>query len=144
MRRILGLLYFMCTLSAAADPLTIERIFADPALAGPTPRGVKIAPDGSRVGLLRGRADDQHQLDLWTYDLKTRALHLAVDSRKLLPNEQLSDVEKGRRERARIADLRAWVEQAVAEGRHQPPRESASHALCARLAPMPSLAFEHP
>ena len=73
MHRTLGLLCLMCTLSAAADPLTIERIFADPALAGPTPRGVKIAPDGSRVGLLRGRADDQHQLDLWTYDLKTRS-----------------------------------------------------------------------
>ena len=110
MRRILGLLYCMCTLSVAADPLTIERIFADPALAGPTPRGVKIAPDGSRVGLLRGRADDQHQLDLWTYDLKTRTLHLAVDSRKLLPNEQLSDVEKGRRERARIADFHGIVD----------------------------------
>ncbi len=94
---------------AAAGQLTIERIFGDPALSGPTPREVKISPDGSRVALLRGRATDQHQLDLWSYDLHDHSLKLRVDSKKLVPVEQLSSAERERRERERIADYHGIV-----------------------------------
>ena len=57
-----------------AERLSIDRIYADPDLNGPSPRVLKIAPDGSRVAFLRGRADDQNQLDLWQYEVATGAM----------------------------------------------------------------------
>lgn len=102
-----------------ANDLNLERIFAEPALAGPTPRGVKISPDGRRVGLLRGSDADHHQLDLWTYDVKTGKLEKRVDSMRLAAHEQLSDAERARRERERIADYRGIVDYDWApDGRH--------------------------
>jgi dipeptidyl-peptidase-4 len=103
-------LVLMLALPVMAEELSIERIFGDPALSGPTPRGVKISPDGRRVGFLRGRSDDQFQLDLWVYDLDKGESHLLVDSRKLAPEKHLSDVEKARRERARTAALHGIVD----------------------------------
>ena len=111
MRRIvywMGLL--LMPICAMSDQLSIERIFADPALAGPTPRAVKVSPDGTRVGLLRGRATDQHQLDLWTYEVKDGSLQLRVDSQKLAPAEQVSEAERARRERERVADFHGIVD----------------------------------
>lgn len=97
--------------SAHAQQLTIERIFSDPGLNGPSPRNLQIAPDGSSVTFLRGASDDQNQLDLWEYNLKDHATRLLVDSKKLEPNgEQLSDAEKARRERARTAGLHGIVD----------------------------------
>jgi dipeptidyl-peptidase 4 len=118
--RGIGLLTLMLlVMPAAANDLTLERIFADPSLAGPTPRGVKVSPDGGRVALLRGRATDGRQLDLWTYDVKTRRLELRVDSTQLSPQEHLSDAERARRERERTADYRGIVDYDWApDGRH--------------------------
>jgi dipeptidyl-peptidase-4 len=118
MRRTCCLL-FLIAMPIAASDLTLERIFGDPALAGPTPRAVKVSPDGRRVGLLRGRATDQHQLDLWTYDVKDGTLQMRVDSKQLVPEEKLSDAERGRRERERIADFHGIVDYEWApDGRH--------------------------
>lgn len=104
--RILALMLSgLMSLPALADSLSLERIFGDPALAGPAPRAVQVSPDGSRVSFLRGRADDQHQLDLWEYNLRDHATRLLVDSRRLVPDEQISDAEKARRERERTADF---------------------------------------
>jgi dipeptidyl-peptidase-4 len=99
------LLCFALVLPASAAELTLERIFGDPALSGPTPRAVQVSPDGTRVSFVRGRADDQHQLDLWEYNLADKTTRLLVDSRQLLPDEHLSDAEKARRERERTADF---------------------------------------
>ena len=119
MRRICSLLLTLLVMPAAASDLSIERIFSDPALAGSTPRGVKVAPDGRRVGLLRGRATDQHQLDLWTYDVKTGRLEMRVNSAQLVPEEHLSDAERARRERERTADYRGILDYDWApDGRH--------------------------
>jgi dipeptidyl-peptidase-4 len=119
MRRICCLLLILFAIPAVAGDLTLERIFADPSLNGPTPRGVKVSPDGRRVGLLRGRATDQHQLDLWTYDVKTGRLELRVDSTQLSPKENLSDAEQARRERERTADYHGIVDYDWApDGRH--------------------------
>lgn len=120
MRLLFGcLLMVLSALPAAAAELTIERIFADPALSGPTPRGVKVSPDGRRVGLLRGRASDQHQLDLWSYDVADGTLRMRVDSKKLVAVEELSDAERARRERERAADYRGIVDYDWApDGRH--------------------------
>lgn len=110
MRFFLLPLLWTVSLASHADELTLERIFGDPALAGPTPRAVQVSPDGARVTFVRGKADDQHQLDLWEYNLRDKATRLLVDSRRLLPNEQLSDVEKARRERERTADFHGIVD----------------------------------
>lgn len=98
------------SMPAMSEKLTIERIFDDPAVLGPTPRGLKISPDGARVTFLRGKADDQNALDLWEYHLADNATRLLVDSRVLQPAEEvLSDAEKATRERQRIAGLKGIV-----------------------------------
>jgi dipeptidyl-peptidase-4 len=119
MRLICCLWLLMMPLCAVSEELTIERLFADPSLAGPTPRAVKVSPEGHRVALLRGRADDQHQLDLWVYDVSDSTLRMRVDSRKLAPTEQVSPQELARRERERIADFHGIVNYDWApDGRH--------------------------
>ena len=119
MRRWSCLLLLVANLPAVAGELTIERIFGNPSLSGPTPRAVQVSPDGRRVGLLRGRDDDQHQLDLWSYDVADGTLKLRVDSKRLVPAEQLSATERARRERERIADYHGIVDYNWApDGRH--------------------------
>jgi dipeptidyl-peptidase-4 len=90
---------------ACADQLTLDRIHADPALSGPGVRSLAVSPDGERVTFLRGRPDNQFQLDLWEYNLKDKSTHRLVDSKQLVPTENLSLEEKARRERARTASL---------------------------------------
>ena len=92
-----------------AAKLTIERIYDDPDINGPSPRALKIAPDGSRVGFLRGRDDDQNQLDLWVFEVASGATRRLVDSAALGTGAELSDAEKARRERERIAALHGIV-----------------------------------
>lgn len=91
---------------AAAERLTLDRIHADPALGGPGVRNLKVSPDGARVTFLRGRADNQFQLDLWEYNLKDKTTHRLVDSQILVPDENLSSAEQARRERERTASLK--------------------------------------
>ncbi len=98
-------LLFLLPLSAKAEKLTIDAIFGTTSLTGRTPRGVKISPDGKRVGFLRGREDDQYQLDLWVYDVKDHRMWRVIDSKALLPEENLTDSEKARRERERTAAM---------------------------------------
>lgn len=105
MRFILCFLAAMITLPASAEHLTLDRIHADPALAGAAVRNLKVSPDGARVTFLRGRADNQFQLDLWEYNLKDKSTRLLVDSKRLAPTETISDAEKARRERERVANL---------------------------------------
>jgi dipeptidyl-peptidase 4 len=105
MRLLFCLLAALASFSASAEHLTLERIHADPALAGPGMRSVKVSPDGARVTFLRGRADNQFQLDLWEFNIQDKTTHRLVDSKKLVPNEALSSDEKARRERARTASL---------------------------------------
>jgi dipeptidyl-peptidase-4 len=96
---------------AAAEPLSLERIFASPALTGVQPRALEVAPDGSRVTFLRGKDQAQDRLDLWAFDVASRESRLLVDSAALLPHEgELSDEEKARRERQRIAQYSGIVD----------------------------------
>jgi len=104
-------------LVAAAPPppgvpqkdLTIDRIFASPALSGPTPRSLKLSPDGRYASLLRPRSDDRERYDLWAMDTTSGALRMLVDSRKLGGGE-ISEAEKMRRERARVGGTKGIVE----------------------------------
>ncbi|MBA5605358.1 S9 family peptidase [Duganella sp. FT3S] len=106
MRFILCFLAALAAVPATAEQLTLDRIHADPALSGPGVRNLKVSPDGARVTFLRGRADNQFQLDLWEYNLKDKSAHRLVDSKLLVPEEDLSAAEKARRERERVASLK--------------------------------------
>lgn len=88
----------------ADDKLTIERIYADPSLSGPTMQGLDLSPDGQLVTYLKAKQDDYLQLDLWAFDQATGKHALLVDSRALVPEKALSDEEIARRERARITN----------------------------------------
>ena len=89
--------------SVTAEPLTLERIFDDPSLAGKAPVQLKFSPDGRRVTYLQGKTDDYNRYDLWEYNLKDNKNRLLVDSAALFSGpENLSDEEKARRERQRI------------------------------------------
>jgi len=105
MRLLLCLLAALSAVPASAERLTLDRIHADPALSGPGVRNLRVSPDGERVTFLRGRADNQFQLDLWEYNMKDKTMRRLVDSKKLVPTENLSLEEKARRERARTASL---------------------------------------
>ena len=66
------------TLAHASQPLTPERVFASPALSGPTARGVAVSPDGRWVTWLKAAADNQYKLDLWLAPITGGEAHLLV------------------------------------------------------------------
>ena len=91
--------------SAAQPPakkLTLDRMFGEPSLSGPTLRGLALSPDGSLVTLLKARTDDQDRYDLWAVDTATGAERMLVDSKKVGTGAALSEQEKMQRERLRI------------------------------------------
>jgi len=125
-----ALIAFVCValpLSASATPppqpqestyvikeetLSVERLYEDPALTGVAPRLLKLSPDGQRVSFLRGKPQDQMVFDLWEYHIASGKTRLLVDSTALTGGvaEVLSDEEKARRERQRIAGSSGIVE----------------------------------
>jgi dipeptidyl-peptidase-4 len=88
---------------AFASDIPLERVFSSPALNGPTPRQAKLSPDGRYVTLLKNRADDKDRYDLWVIDTATGSERMLVDSKKIGSGAAISEEEKMRRERARIA-----------------------------------------
>ncbi|MCV6615668.1 MAG: S9 family peptidase [Cellvibrionaceae bacterium] len=109
---ILGVAAMTSVSAVAVEPLTVERLFADPDLSGSAPRSLKLSPDGSRATFLKGRADDAGRMDLWQYQIATGETKLLVDSLALAGGKEneLSDEEKARRERARISSLSGIVD----------------------------------
>jgi dipeptidyl-peptidase-4 len=105
MRILLCLLAALASVPASAEKLTLERLNAEPALSGPGVRNLRVSPDGARVTFLRGRPDNQFQLDLWEYNMKDKSTKRLIDSKALAPTETLSAEEKARRERTRSASL---------------------------------------
>ena len=90
--------------------LTLERLFEDPALNGPVPRAAKFSPDGKLVTWLRPNDQDFLRLDLWAAPVGGGDAYQLVDSKALVPDEgELSDVEKARRERQRLAGSRGLI-----------------------------------
>jgi dipeptidyl-peptidase-4 len=87
MRFILCFLALLAGTQASAEQLTLDRIHGDSSLSGPGVRSLKVSPDGARVTFLRGRDDNQFQLDLWEYNLKDKSTHRLVDSKILVPEE---------------------------------------------------------
>ena len=89
--------------------LTIERIFASPPIAGPSPRLLKLSPDGRYAALLQPRSTDRERFDLWAMDTSTGQLRMLVDSTKIGGGE-ISEAEKMRRERNRVGGSKGIVE----------------------------------
>jgi dipeptidyl-peptidase 4 len=94
---------------AQTQNLTLERVFGSPELSGPTPRKLKLSPDGRWVTLLRNRADEKERFDLWAMDTRTGEWRMLVDSKKLGTGAELSEAEKMQRERARIGGTKGIV-----------------------------------
>ena len=96
---------------ATADALPIERLFAPPALNGPAPRGVQLSPDGMLVTYLQPEAGDQTTYDLWALPVRGGAPRRLILGSAVEPrNTALTEAEKGRRERQRIAGDHGVVE----------------------------------
>lgn len=92
-----------------APALTLERVFASPALNGPAPRAVRLSPDGQWVTSLRPRAQDRERFDLWAMPAAGGAWRMLVDSTQLGTAGLLTEAEKMQRERARIAGTKGIV-----------------------------------
>jgi dipeptidyl-peptidase-4 len=91
-------------------PLTLERLFASPALSGPVPRGVKLSPDGKLLTMLKARENDRQRYDLWALDTTTGHWRMLVDSEKVGSGAAISEAEKMQRERARVGDLKGIID----------------------------------
>ena len=89
--------------------LTLERLFASPSLSGPTPRGVKLSPDGRLLTMLRNRTSDRDRFDLWALDIESGQWRMLVDSEKVGSGTALTEAEKMQRERARVGSLKGII-----------------------------------
>ncbi len=101
----------MTVATPAADKLTLEALAGNTSLSGPSLKHPELSPDGKRVTYLQGKADRQFQLDLWEVDVASGKSRMLVDSKVILPGEEvLSDDEKARRERQRTSSLSGIVD----------------------------------
>ncbi len=97
--------------SAFAEKLTPERLFSDPDLAGPTARGTAMSPDGSRVTYLKAKPDAANIQDLWAINVAGGEPYRLIDANALSSaTKELSEAEKARRERARVAAVRGVID----------------------------------
>ncbi len=110
MRKLACALLLAAASPVFASDIPLERVFSSPALNGPTPREPKISPDGHYVTLLKNRPDDKDRYDLWAIDASTGAERMLVDSKKIGSGGAISEEEKMRRERARIAGTKGITE----------------------------------
>jgi dipeptidyl-peptidase-4 len=110
MRKTLACLFLIAATPAFASDIPLERVFSSPALSGPTPRAAKLSPDGRFVTLLKNRPEDKDRYDLWAIDTATGAERMLVDSKKIGTGGAISEEEKMRRERARIAGTKGITE----------------------------------
>jgi dipeptidyl-peptidase-4 len=112
----------MIPITALAQPapgpaLTPERVFSDPGLSGPSARGAQVSPDGRLLTYLQPEATHQNKLDLWAAPIEGGAARLLVSGEAVEPDAaKLSEAEKSRRERQRLAAVSgvidyAWDEQ---------------------------------
>ncbi|EIZ81109.1 dipeptidyl-peptidase IV [Novosphingobium sp. Rr 2-17] len=93
----------------ASAQLDFARVFASPSLDGPSPRELKVSPDGRFLTVLRNRADDKDRYDLWAFDRSTGDWRMLVDSLKLGTGRALSEAEKMQRERQRVGSLKGII-----------------------------------
>ncbi len=96
---------------AAAEQLTLERLFAAPDISGPTLRNAQVSPDGKLIAYLQGSDDDKDRYDLWAYDIAAQKHRRLIDARRLAGGvETLSAEEEARRERQRTSAFSGIVD----------------------------------
>jgi dipeptidyl-peptidase-4 len=106
--------------SAPSPALTPERVFSDPGLSGPSARGAQVSPDGRLLTYLQPEAKNQNKLDLWAAPIDGGAARLLVSGQAVEPDAaKLSEAEKGRRERQRLAAVSGVIAYAWDEQGHQ-------------------------
>ncbi|MBV8035879.1 alpha/beta fold hydrolase [Roseateles sp.] len=108
MKLLMSLLAAACVTSAAlAQPsaLSLERITADPPLAGRLPRQAEISPGGQWVSFLRPSQADSEVLELWAQPAAGGEPRKLVAAADLLggAEQRLSEAEKMALERQRIS-----------------------------------------
>jgi len=116
MRAPLVLLLCFAALPAAAEKLTIDRIFAAPPLDGPSPRQVKVSPDGTLVTFLRPRDSDVERFDLWVFNTRAGETRMLVNSDDLAKgNGTRSAAAEALLERKRIVGTKGIVDYQYSE-----------------------------
>ena len=108
MKILLSLLASACVTSAAAaqpPALSLERLTADPPLAGRLPRQAEVSPGGQWVSFLRPSATDSEVLELWAQPSSGGEPRKLVSAADLLggAEQKLSETEKMALERQRIS-----------------------------------------
>jgi dipeptidyl-peptidase-4 len=90
---------------AALPAISLERLYADPPLAGRLPRQAEISPGGAWVSFLQPSAQDSEQLELWAQPAAGGAPRKLVAASDLLGGrtQQLTEAEKMALERKRIS-----------------------------------------
>jgi dipeptidyl-peptidase-4 len=107
MKTLLTLLACACATSAAlaqTSALSLERITADPPLAGRLPRQAEVSPGGHWVSFLRPSQADSEVLELWAQPAAGGDPRKLVSAADLLggAEQKLSEAEKMALERQRI------------------------------------------
>ncbi len=107
MKTILAAALLAASMPALAEEFTIDRLVSGPSINGSSMRGLQMSPDGKRITFLRGKENNRNQLDLWEFDTSSGKATLLIDSNVLLggKKEELSEEEKARRERQRVAGI---------------------------------------
>lgn len=92
------------TPAADSSPLTLERIHADPPLAGRLPRSAELSPGAHWVSYLRPSEADSEVMELWAQPLPSGAPLRLVSVQDLIGSRQasLSEAEKMALERRRF------------------------------------------
>jgi dipeptidyl-peptidase-4 len=89
------------SVSQTKEPLTVERIFQSPSLAGVSVSKVQWSSDGRGFAYLRSGPEDSGN-ELWWFDVRRKVPGKIVDARQVTGGEQkLSKEEQAQRERRR-------------------------------------------
>ena len=92
-----------------APRFPVRRLFQDPALGGPTPSLVRVAPGGRHIAFLRPQDDNRERLALWRHDVRsgrTEALVAPTDGAR--PSAAESAERERRRQFAGGVTGHAW------------------------------------
>lgn len=84
--------------------LEISRVYQDPPISGPSALSPKLSPDGSVLTFLKPKATNAMVQDLWAVKTEGGEPFIILDADKLSSaGKELSEAEKGRRERMRLS-----------------------------------------
>lgn len=80
----------------AEKPLTIERLFSDPRLAGIVPREIRWADDNAKFAFL-WNSQGEKPLALWMYDKESEKLEEIISEKDFLEPKEITEEEEERK-----------------------------------------------